>query len=305
MTRIAYIEKNFREDSLRIIAQANTIIREYQAQGFTLTLRQLYYQFVSRDYIANQQKEYDKLGAIVSDGRLAGLIDWEAIEDRGRWLRKQNAWDTPKDIVDACAAQYHRNRWEDQDCRLEVWIEKDALVGVIEPACTELDIPYFACRGYNSQSEQWRAGVRYANHLKAGLKVVQLHLGDHDPSGLDMTRDNEARLRMFIDSHTHHGNNFEVRRLALNWDQVQEYSPPPNPTKLSDSRAQGYVAEYGHESWELDALDPRTIDGIIRSAVEDYIDWDLMKASEAREKQERKQLGTVASRWEEVIDFLA
>ena len=147
MPKIAYIDKSFRDSTLGAIAQAETIIQEYQSQGFTLTLRQLYYQFVARDLIRNSQREYKRLGSIINDARLAGLIDWYSIEDRTRFLRGLNSWDSPEEIIQETASNYHRDRWNGQKWRPEVWIEKDALVGVIEGVCNELDIDYFACRG--------------------------------------------------------------------------------------------------------------------------------------------------------------
>jgi hypothetical protein len=241
----------FKPASLAVIEQANRIIAEYAEAGFTLTLRQLYYQFVARGLIPNSQREYKKLGSTVDNGRVAGLIDWAAIEDRTRRLRRHASWDSPKDILEGCAYSYRLNPWSTQKVRPEVWIEKDALIGVIEPVCEKFKVPYFACRGYNSQSEAYKAGKRHELYIADDLKPLVLHLGDHDPSGIDMTRDNTDRLDLFARS------GVEVRRLALNWDQVQQYRPPPNPAKETDSRCAGYVAEYGHESWELDALDPK------------------------------------------------
>src|SRR5688572_10476880 len=106
MAMICYVEKRFRSRSLVMIEQANQIIAEYQADGYKLTLRQLYYQFVSRDLIPNNQKSYDNLGSLISDGRLAGLIDWSAIEDRTRNLKELAHWDTPQEIVQSCANQF-------------------------------------------------------------------------------------------------------------------------------------------------------------------------------------------------------
>jgi len=156
--------------------------------------------------------------------------------------------------------------WANQERRCEVWIEKEALAGVIEGVCRELDCPYFACRGYVSQSEQWRAGVRF----RGDQPTVIIHLGDHDPSGIDMTRDNADRLAMFAGAHK-----TEVRRIALNADQVEQYEPPPNPAKETDSRFQEYERLYGDQSWELDALEPATIADLIRSEVESIRDPDL------------------------------
>ena len=178
MPCICYVPKKFHASSLAIIADANRIIASYLRQGFKLTLRQLYYQFVARDLLPdswidpvynpkhglpadtkNTMKNYKRLGDLINDGRLAGKIDWNAIEDRTRNLQSSPHWSSPHSIVRACASQYAVDLWEDQDAYVEVWVEKDALIGVLERVCTDLDVPYFACRGYTSQSEMWGAAA--------------------------------------------------------------------------------------------------------------------------------------------------
>lgn len=264
--RERYINKNFRADSLAIIEQANQIIADYRAQGFSLTLRQLYYQFVARDLLPNTERSYKRLGGIINDGRLAGMIDWDSIEDRTRNVRINSHWEDPAAVLRSARASYGIDMWANQPKRVEVWIEKEALAGVISGVCSELDVPHFACRGYVSQSEQWRAGLRCRN---PDQKTIILHLGDHDPSGIDMTRDNQERLTMFSDRRV------EVNRIALNMDQIDEYGPPPNPAKMTDSRFREYMLNYGDSSWELDALEPSVIVELIREWVDVYRDDDL------------------------------
>lgn len=299
MPRITYVERAFKADALDLIEKANRIIGEYQAMGFRLTLRQLYYQFVSRDWLPNQQREYKRLGSIVNDGRLAGLIDWEAIEDRGRNLLRLPAWDSPAAIVEACAEQFRLDLWADQPRYVEVWIEKEALIGVVAVPCERLRVPHFACKGYTSQSEMWDAGHNRLRRLRRlGKKITILHLGDHDPSGIDMTRDIRERLSLFV------GGSVEIVRLALNMDQVERYQPPPNPAKTTDSRFDGYRGLYGEDSWELDALGPETINELIEEQIERRIDRDLRAAAEAEETAARKSLKAVSDRFSEVADFL-
>src|SRR5258708_24123033 len=126
MSHEAFVETRFHKSTLAVIQQANAIIAEYEAKGFTLTLRQLYYQFVARDLIQNKQTEYKRLGTIIKDGRRAGLIDWDAIEDRTREVQFHPSWNRPADIIEAVAQQYREDPWETQRYRPEVWIEKDA-----------------------------------------------------------------------------------------------------------------------------------------------------------------------------------
>jgi hypothetical protein len=130
--KIEYIPKNFTPGSLAIIARAEAICTEYQAQGYDLTLRQLYYQFVARGYIPNKDTEYKRLGSIINDARLAGQLDWDFIVDRTRNLRTLGHWDDPSDIVDSAAESFRVDKWSTQPTRIEVWIEKDALVGVLD-----------------------------------------------------------------------------------------------------------------------------------------------------------------------------
>lgn len=270
MSKIAYVKKRFSTATLDIIEKANEIIEEYQAQGFDLTLRQLYYQFVSRGYIANKQHEYSRLGSIINDARLAGLVDWDAIVDRTRFTRSLSHWNKPKDILEAAASSFRLDKWKNQDSRVEVWIEKDALVGVIEGVCNELDVAFFSCRGYVSQSEMWAAAQRLEAYSNRGYYPHIIHLGDHDPSGIDMSRDIQDRLDLF----TGHGV-VQVNRIALTMTQVEEVEPPPNPAKLTDSRCNAYLEKYGDESWELDALDPVYLSDLIRRNVEMFINREL------------------------------
>lgn len=297
MPLICYVPKSFRSDTQTRINQANEIIAEYQAQGFTLTLRQLYYQFVSRDLIPNTVQSYKSLGDVVNDGRLAGLIDWDAIEDRTRNLRSSPHWSSPRSIVRACADQFAVDLWDTQENYVECWIEKDALVGVIEGICNELDVPYFACRGYTSQSEMWGAAQRLIEREQRGKKTTIIHLGDHDPSGIDMTRDIQDRLKLF-------GSTAVIHRIALVFDQIEQYNPPPNPAKTTDARYQSYADRFGEESWELDALEPRVIVDLIREAVTAQIDQDAWQEALAQQQTGRDQLGKVSRRWDNVVEYL-
>lgn len=299
MPKIKYKEFNFRSAALGMIQKANAIIAEYAAQGFDLTLRQLYYQFVSRDLIPNTQKDYKNLGSIVNDARLAGLIDWETIVDRTREVRTLSHFGGPEQIIEACSEQFNLDRWIGQSYRPEVWIEKDALVGVFERVCRDLDVPLLSCRGYASQSEMWGASQRMLRYKRLKQKPIVFHFGDHDPSGKDMSRDIVDRLEMF----THGEMKFE--RLALNMDQVERYSPPPNPAKITDSRTSGYIAEFGNESWELDALEPTVLEALVRNAIEGIVDADKMAEATEEQKEHRVMLSKIAERYEEVQEFLA
>ena len=289
--RIQYEESNLSKSTLELIQIANRIIEIYQGDGYDLTLRQLYYQMVARDYIPNNMRSYKRLGSIISKGRRAGLIDWHAIVDRTRNLRENTHWDSPADILSAATRGYYRDRWAGQTYRPEVWIEKDALVGVVSGICSALDIPLFSCRGYSSDSEMWRAGRRIARNPEKYFVIF--HLGDHDPSGIDMTRDIQERLTLFS------GTEVDVRRIALTQEQISLYNPPPNPAKITDSRSGDYIRRYGRNSWELDALEPSVLKDLIQEHVQPLIDGKLWKEVENLEKEHKRKLMSFSNLFED------
>lgn len=290
MTLIAYKEQRFAAKSLKLIEKANEIIADFQSQGYTLTLRQLYYQLVSVNYFSNSEQSYNRLGETISNARLAGLVSWDAIEDKTRFVRGKDHWngeDGHFDFMRDSKKWFNIDMWENQPNYVEVWIEKDALLGVIERPCWELDVPYMSCRGYMSQSEEWAAANRFSEAADSGRNPVLIYLGDHDPSGIDMSRDHNDRLTMFLE---HLGVDVDVRRVALNMDQVQKYNPPENPTKPKDSRSPDYVRKFGRKCWELDALKPSVLDQLVRDRVDDLRDMDLWGEKEAEYKVQKDKL---------------
>lgn len=292
-----YVPKNFRPATEALIRQAATILTEYQAQGYTVSLRQLYYQFVSRGLIPNTDKEYKKLGSIINDARLAGMISFEVMEDRNRVAEIPYVQESIPAIISN--AQYHLNMdmWEGQSRRVEVWVEKDALSSVVARTCDRYSAPYLACKGYMSVSAMWESAQRAIRNRDEGAQgTLILHLGDHDPSGIDMTRDNQDRMDLL----TMQRGLVEVRRIALNRDQVDRYDPPPNPAKVTDSRAQDYIARHGHTSWELDALEPSVLDALITRHLKAEIDPDVWNTTMARQKEGRKLLANLAENWNEI-----
>lgn len=345
MARIAYIPKRFSADRLDMIRNANAICAQYQAQGLQLTLRQLYYQFVARDLLPNKQSEYKRLGDTLNDARMAGEMDWDYLVDRTRNLESLAHWESPAEIIEIVSRQYRTDRWADQGRRVEVWIEKDAGIGVIEGVCEANDVPYFSCRGYTSVSEIHAAAQRLRGYMSdEHAAVTILHIGDHDPSGLDMSRDIRERLERFIltdwareamgwwieesfeedrwEAETHltewvnrddDGNErdevieepLEVRRIALNYNQVQQYNPPPNPAKTTDARFQKYVRETGlHESWELDALDPAVLAGLIQAHINSIRDEDKWRESTEKMNVEKSLLAKTSEHWAAVVSHV-
>lgn len=278
--------KNFGADALARIEQCNSIIALYQAQGMRLTLRQLYYQLVTRNLIPNVEKSYKNLSTLVSDGRLAGKIDWDAIEDRGRQPRAASEFKNLGELAEAALRSYRLPRWENQNYYVELWVEKDALAGVLWPLAHQHHVTLMVNKGYSSQSAMYESACRFMRkevHNGRVRDLVLLYLGDHDPSGEDMVRDIRDRLHMF-------GVDVDVRKVALTIDQVDEYNPPPNPAKITDPRASAYIRLHGDSSWEVDALPPEVLSRLIREAFEEFVDQDAMAGILAMEEADKKKL---------------
>ena len=285
-------EKKFNLASRHMIATINTILDDYAGQGYDLTLRQLYYQLVARNIVPNTERSYKNVGNLVSEARLAGLIDWNMISDRGRGIVHNSHWESPADIVRSAAYSFQIDHWKNQPCYVEVMVEKQALEGVLIPVCRELDVPFSANKGYSSSSALYNAGKRYQWKEEDGKRLFVLYLGDHDPSGIDMSRDVADRLFLFAG-----GRSVTVQRLALNMDQVEEMKPPENPDKITDSRAAGYIKKFGNSSWELDAIEPRRLAQLVRDAVMGVLDMDEWERSHKAQEGMRKELTAFADNY--------
>lgn len=250
----------------------NDILEEYKNDGYVLTLRQLYYQLVSKDIIPNNDKEYAKLSNILKKGRMAGVVDWSAIEDRVR-VPKLPYWvKGVKEAIKDTIEQYRINRMDGQERKIEIWVEKDALSNVLYRVSSKYHIRLMVNRGYSSVSAMYDA----YNRLNSG--DVILYFGDHDPSGMDMIRDVKERLAEF-------GIDVDVRPIALTMEQIRKFNPPPNPAKITDPRAKWYIEKYGKTSWELDALPPRELIRLAENAVEEIIDIDTYNKMLEEEKK--------------------
>ena len=266
MSKETFIDVDFRGATLAMIDTANAVIEDYQAQGFRLTLRQLYYQLVSRNILPNTERSYKNLGNTLSKGRLAGFIDWDAIEDRIRVPQKITEWSSPEDIMGAVLSGYTLPRWDSQDNYVELWCEKDALAGVLRPIADQNHVTLMVNRGYSSQSAMKDAAERFISPYDDGKDCTILYIGDLDPSGEDMVRDIQDRLDLLT-----RGAGVEVIKLAITADQVAQFNPPPNPTKVTDSRAAGFVAKFGTSSYEADALPPDVLAALVTEAIGDRI----------------------------------
>lgn len=221
-------------------------------------------------------------------------MDWDMLDDRTREFVGRTRWQSGADIIRAAANSYHQDHWTNQAYRVFCVVEKDALSGVLAPTCHDLDIPLLAARGYPSVTVLREFAVdQIMPAMEAGQYVVVLHLGDHDPSGIDMTRDLYDRLLLFVG-----GSMADVTRIALNMDQVQEVNPPENPAKTTDKRFGEYAKRYGTASWELDALPPDYLARSVREHAENFIDPHLWAESMRDISEVKASLSQLSTQWQ-------
>jgi len=278
-----YIDRNYKDQSLDMITEAKSIMDEYMNQDLTITLRQLYYQFVARDMLpeswkdkktgsTNNERSYKKLGTIITNARMTGHLAWSGMEDRTRPSHGHNSWETPADIMATTVKAFATPKWDDMLIHPEIWVEKEALSGIIEIPADQYQVPWMAAKGYMSKDAMWKASQRIIKRFeKNGQDTVIIYLGDHDPSGLDMIRDIRDQLEVFMDGCEALP---RVEPIALTMQQIRDHNPPPNPTKTTDSRANKYMKRYGKESWELDALNPSYLVNLIRDSIKMYMPDD-------------------------------
>ena len=293
-----------------LLTHIETVLAAYKEQGYILTLRQLYYQLVAGDLLpkqwadpatgsTNNVSSYKRLGNIVNRGRLAGLIDWNMIEDRNRTVQANSHWNSPKSILNTAAKSFYMDHWVDQEKFVFVMAEKDAVSNIVEPICSKYDVQYMANKGYSSQSAMYRLYQRVQTEIYEGKEIICIYLGDFDPSGLDMDRDIFDRMNLFLGFSPSFGQEFPIKRIALTMPQIKEYKPPENPAKVTDTRYAAYVEKHGEKSWELDAIKPNILAEMLEDEILEHVDMEKFEKIDKQQEEWKKEMLEFANGWED------
>ena len=294
MAKEKYKDWRPQKKTLTMLEKLIKVIEDYKARGFyPVSLRQIYYQAVAHGLISNSQKSYDSMERNMVQARLAGILDWNDIEDRNRILRSKNHWNDPADIIRSAANQYEVDKRATQPVYIEAWIEKDALIGVLEPVARRYDVPCFACKGYVSVSANYEAAMRFKAQAHRDRRVI-IYAGDYDPCGFSIHESVGDRQKMF-------GADVELIRIGLTKEQIAKYNPPPAPVKVKDTRAAGFIKEKGTQVWELDALDPQVISDLYAQQIEALTDFSLIREAERQEAVGRNVLQSIYQKWPAVV----
>lgn len=253
--------------------------REILAEHHPMTVRQVYYQLVSRQVIENTRTQYQAVSNALVDARKDGTIPWEWIEDRLRRPRAVGMWDGLADFADTATRAYRRDVWATQPGYVEVWLEKDALSGVFERVLNKYGVTLNVGRGYDGWDSIRNAAERYGD--REGVSV--LYFGDFDPSGEDMARSLRERLAFFECRP-------EIPKCALTMADVTRYNLPPDFTKATDTRQAAFVEKWGDVAVELDALPVDVLRARLTEEVERRMDLAALDDVKAEEDTEREQL---------------
>jgi hypothetical protein len=244
--------------------------------GKPMTVRQVFYQATVHGLVEKAETGYAKVQTDLTVMRRSGDLPYDYLADNTRWQRKPDTFNSVEEALRETARFYRKSLWTDADCYVEIWLEKDALSGVIYPITSMYDVPLMVARGYASLSFLHSA-AEFINDLDVPAYIY--HLGDFDPSGVNAGEKIEETLReMAPDA------DISFERIAVTREQIEEWDLPTRPTKTSDSRARGF----GEISVELDAIDPNQLRELVKTAIEEHLpaeEYEVLKAAEASERE--------------------
>ncbi len=261
-----------------VLAHSAEIVRSYDTP---VTLRQLFYRLVSDGTLRNTTNDYKGLSRASAQARRAG--EFPALRDTTRRIAQLPRWESPLAAVRQLSDEFTLDRTRGQDVQTWLVLEKETLFALCEQVADQYGIPVTALKGYGSQTIY---DQMYARMLGDGRGCYIVYVGDFDPSGVDIARDLQERLGYW---------NLEVNRVAVNYDQIEEYDLPPQYGKATDSRAAAFIEREGTLiQVEAEAIDPAVIQGLVEDGVRRYIDLDLLADVLADEEDARSVLSDVA-----------
>jgi hypothetical protein len=258
-----------------LIKTAISVLEEHRP----MTVRQVYYQLVSRQVIENSRTAYQAVSNALVSARKSGEIPWEWIEDRLRRPRHVSMWSDLSTFAETACSAYRRDVWTTQPAYVEVWLEKDALSGIVEDELNYFGVTLNVGRGYDGWDSIHNAAERFGD----GTGSTILYFGDFDPSGEDMVRSLRERL-------AHFGCSPEIIKCALTAGDIDRYGLPPDFTKATDSRAAKHIAKHGDICVELDALPVDVLRERVRSEIAARMNLDALVTVRVAEDAEREQL---------------
>ncbi len=268
------IKRNRRtKDELNaLLAASQTVL----AREGIVTIRHLFYCLVSEAGLEKTEASYKQLGNHLTNWRKRGLIPWNAFADNTRWHIGTTTYDSAVEALENTVEAYRRNLWLDQDTYLEIWVEKDAIAGLVSDAANAFGVKTFVCRGFASGTSLYSAAETFKRWTERGKVCRIAYLGDHDPSGVVIDR---IALKAF----EMHGAEVEMERLAVTPEQIEQYNLPTRPAKAGDTRAKHWIGG----CVEVDALPTSTLKAMVSDAITKHIEqgaWERLRRTEELER---------------------
>lgn len=267
-----------RRRSAEQMAKFNGVMALIVADIQPCTVRQVFYQASVLEIVSKSESGYRQVQRALSQLRDRGRVPWGSIVDNTRMMRKPRSFNGYREALDHTAATYRKNIWAELDCYVEVWLEKDALSGVVYPIIDLYDVPLMVSRGYSSKSFLWGAAEAFSAAAAADKRCYAYHLGDFDPSGVDAARAIEEALhKLAPDAQV------EFQRLAVLERQIRDWKLPTRPTKRTDARAEKFGSAC---SVELDAIHPDDLRRIVSDALDKHVPEDVLRTMKIAEESE-------------------
>lgn len=274
-------------ETRELLEQVHEVLRQYRV-NLPVTARQVFYRLVAAYGFPKSEAAYERLGNVLNRARRAGLVEWSSIRDDGFHRGRHTGWESLGEFaanVHAWVDDYRVDRQAGQDRRLALWCEAGGMVPQLERVARDYSVPVFSSGGFDSVTAKHDKAEQFA----AMGRVLVLHLGDHDPSGVHVFGSLDEDVRAFC---RELGGDVEFRRLAVLPDHVAEYGLETSPAKASDRRA------FDGETVQAEALPPDVLAGIVRQAVESEIDLEVYAATLKDEREQRTRLTAWAERLE-------
>ena len=251
-----------------------------------MTVRQVFYQATVRNLVEKSEAGYNKVQTDLVQMRRTRQLPYSWLADNTRWQRRPRTFHSIEQALQDTADFYRKSLWADADCYVEIWLEKDALAGVVTPVTEKYDVPLMVSRGYASLSFLHSA-AEDINDLAVPAYIY--HLGDFDPSGVNAAEKIEQTLREMAP-----GAEIHFERVAVTLEQIEQWKLPSRPTKASDSRSKGF----GDISVELDAIPPDDLRRLVQDVIEQHLprrQFEILKIAEASERRLIKGLVGLAT----------
>jgi hypothetical protein len=243
-----------------------------------MIVRQVFYQASVRTIVEKTESGYDKVQSDLVLMRRCGVLPYDWLTDNTRWQRKPRSFNDVQEALENTARYYRKALWADVDAYVEIWLEKDALSGVVYPITSRYDVPLMVARGYASLSFLHSA-AEYISDLEVPTYIY--HFGDFDPSGVNAAQKIEETLRELAPDA-----DITFERVAVTPEQIVAWNLPTRPTKKTDTRSKNF----GAISVELDAIEPNMLRGLVEEVIQRHLPPDQFAILKTAEESEREQI---------------